>query len=129
MARHLRPEAVTPEDVIAVCGGGCRRLRLWLRCVEGRPIPATPPETKGPRWRRCLAWASGLTALGALVWILFRVNLTEILTTGSLHAAGGGYKAAYSILLCALVVFALCVSWPDVPAEDDPSGYRPTSQA
>ncbi len=111
MARHLRPEAVTPEDVIAVCGGRVPEAPP-LPPLEWKavPIPAAPPETKGPRWRRCLAWASGLTALGALVWILFRVNLTEILTTGSLHAAGGGYKAAYSILLCALVVFALCVS-------------------
>jgi energy-coupling factor transport system ATP-binding protein len=67
MARHMIPEAVTAEDVIAACGGTLPPPMVLPEDDEPLPEPETEPpvETleKLPLWRKILAGAAGAVLL------------------------------------------------------------------
>jgi energy-coupling factor transporter ATP-binding protein EcfA2/uncharacterized membrane protein len=132
MARHLLPDAVTAEDVIAACGGHLSAPpdgELRGEDGERRASETAAPLKKQdrlPPWRRALAWIFGLTALGAAVYALREVNLTEILTTGGLARSGSGMKADYLVVILALLGFALAVSRRSGKAAPRPKGRKLT---
>lgn len=111
MARDVLPQAVTPEDVIAACGGE----------VQAEPeLPAyerTLPESKAekanakklPIWRKCLAAVSGILSLVLIIQAIGVTDLTKLIDANGMTALAGGQLKLYGILLAALLVFALSI--------------------
>ena len=106
MARHLLPEAVTPEDIIAACGGKLPPERS-LTPPKGVDM-TTPPERiaeKLPWWRRLLALVSGAGFAGCLGYALTRVDL-------SLLYRGNAFWESYGFLYLGIfaLLFVFCAS-------------------
>ena len=99
MARHLLPEAVTPEDIIAACGGKLPPEKP-ITPPKGVDMKA-PPERIAenlPWWRRLLGLASGTGFVACLGYALTRVDL-------SLLYRGNSFWESYGFLY--LGIFAL----------------------
>ena len=108
MARHLLPEAVTPEDIICACGGQIPPERP----PESRgPLDLTPPPERRPEklplWRRLLGGGAGIGFLGCLTYALTRVELSKLYR-------GNEFFKSYGILYLAMFVllftFCACLS-------------------
>ena len=111
MARHLLPEAVTPEDVIAACGGTLppepdlpdEDLYPPLRPRELAEKIAREPLQPMSLWRKVLAGITGLGAVvtlgGLLEW--YPMPLPQI------PALGDAVPSLLMVLW--LLAFALCV--------------------
>ncbi len=114
MARELLPEAVTAEDLIAVCGGS-------------PPPPAAVPEEAGrlpepeedsadwvpaplPRWRKRLAALSGGGVLLLLIHALQATDLTALMGAEGIAAPARAQGARYLLLILCLLVLAAAVS-------------------
>ena len=108
MARHLLPEAVTPEDIIAACGGqlpeGPRMpgedLYPPLSMAELEDKKAKEPRKKLPWWRKALAVLAGAGAAAGMTCTWGWFSLPFLLPRFGLE----GF-----ILLC-LTVVALAVT-------------------
>ena len=76
MARHLLPDAVTPEDILTACGAELppKRPRPRSLKLDMTPPPERRPE-KLPLWRRLLGLLSGLGLLGCLLYAATRTDL------------------------------------------------------
>ena len=108
MARHLLPNAVTPEDVITACGGKAPELQLPQK--PGR-IDIEPPEERKPQtlplWRRLLGGLCGVVFLGLLLYTSLALDLTKLYQTGSFI---GEYAWLYGLMFLAFGIFAVCIS-------------------
>ena len=108
MARHLLPNAVTPEDVILACGGEVPELKM-----PGRPekISLELPEDRRPKklplWRRLLGLLSGGVFLGLLLYTSLALDLSELYQGGDFI---GQYGWLYAIMFVSFGVFAACIS-------------------
>ena len=112
IARDVLPEAVTPEDVIAACGGAAEPEPAL---PEYRRIPPAPEKEaqaikKLPLWRKILAAASGLISLALIVQAIGVTDLTKLVDAGGLTGLAGNQLKLYGILLLSLLVFALSIS-------------------
>ena len=106
MARHLLPEAVTPEDIIAACGGKLPPEKP-ITPPKGVDMKA-PPERiaeKLPWWRRLLGLASGTGFVACLGYALTRVDL-------SLLYRGNSFWESYGFLYLGIfaLLFVFCAS-------------------
>ena len=108
MARHLLPNAVTPEDVILACGG-----KLPVEEIRKRPkkIDMTPPEERKPEklpfWRRVLGLFSGCAASALLIYTSIVLDLSQLYSgTGFME----GYGWVYILMFVLLGIFAACAS-------------------
>ena len=118
MARHLLPDALTAEDVITACGGAAAPPLEEIDLssdkeyftIENVVLPEPQKEEKLPLWRKILAIISGASAVGAFVYVLKHINLTEILTTGSRMQSVQDYKTVYIVLIVSLFLLALSVT-------------------
>ncbi len=108
MARHLMPDAVTPEDVIAACGGQLppERPREPLAPLDLTPPPERRPE-KLPLWRKVLGIVSGAGFLGCLVYALTRVDLSRLYRGNEFFQS---YGMLYLSMFALLFVFCASVS-------------------
>jgi len=106
MARHLLPGAVTPEDIIAACGG--QLPPQWPQKTQA-PLDMTPPPERRPEKlslrRRVLGIFSGAGFLGCLVYALTRVEL-------SLLYKGNEFWVHYAPLYLSMfaLLFVFCAS-------------------
>ena len=112
IARELLPEAVTPEDVIAACGG---TVEPEAELPEYQRIPPAPEKEtrtvkKLPVWRKILAAVSGIVSLVLIVQTLNVTDLTKLVDAGGLTNLAGDQLKLYGILLLSLLVFALSIS-------------------
>lgn len=108
MARHLLPNAVTPEDVILACGGDFPKEEPPER---PKRIDITPPEERKPEklplWRKLLGLCSGLASLGLLIYTSVVLDLSQLYTsTGFMKE----YGWIYILMFVLLGVFATCIS-------------------
>ena len=106
MARHLLPDAVTPEDILSACG--CDIPRKTPR-KPSAPVDMTPPpertSEKLPLWRKLLGIASGMGFLGCLSYALTRVDISRIYRGNEFFRSYGAlYFAMFALL------FAFCAS-------------------
>ncbi|MBO4990837.1 MAG: ATP-binding cassette domain-containing protein [Firmicutes bacterium] len=114
MGRTLLPKAVTPEDLIAACGG---KLPAEPELPEGdfalpEPAENTPdwkPEPM-PRWRKLVAAVSGVTALAMLARILSITDLTSLVSAGGMTALAADQFRLYGTMVLAMIAFACSVS-------------------
>ena len=113
IARPLEPQAVTAEDVMAICGGNVPPLPALPK--ETAPLPEPAEETpdwkpkKLPLWRKVLAAVSGA---GALAIFLYATNITELssaVTPSGLTALGEKQLGLYLLFCGLLLVLALAI--------------------
>ena len=109
MARHLLPDAVTPEDVISACGGVLPEKPHIPGDDWYPPLPAEEleiktakePPKKLPWWRKAMAGIAGLGVLAGMAsalwdWQIFPANAPAL--------------APDLFLIACLVMLALAVS-------------------
>ncbi|MBP3659755.1 MAG: ATP-binding cassette domain-containing protein [Oscillospiraceae bacterium] len=108
MARHLLPDAVTPEDIITACGGELppQRPRPPKRSLNMTPPTERSPE-KLPLWRKLLTAASGAGFLGCLGYALTRVELSRLYRGNEFWVS---YGPLYLTMFALLFVFCASVS-------------------
>ena len=115
MARKLLPEAVTPGDVIAACGG-----RLPEPPVDNYPEPpksdmCPPPKEKEqkpgglPLWRKITALLTGAAAVVFFALVMGRTDLSGVFTNGGIAHGAAGNPGIYGGLIISLLGFALSV--------------------
>ena len=112
IARDVLLDAVTPEDVIAACGGAVEpepELPLYERTL---PEPKTEKAAakKLPVWRKLLAAVSGIVSLILIIQTLNVTDLTKLVTAEGLTALAGDQLKLYGVMLISMLVFALSVS-------------------
>ncbi len=114
MARGLLPEAVTPRDVMAACGG---TLPPEPELPEEAP-PLPEPEEDSvnfkpkrlPLWRILLAAVSGLGALILFVYTLSHQDLSALINENGLTTTALNDLPLYLILVLCLLVCAFSLS-------------------
>ncbi|MGI5824663.1 MAG: ECF transporter S component [Bacillota bacterium] len=116
MARHLLPSAVTPEDVIAACGGtpsrrptdmsgkdGDKKDLLYYSLDEENSVyDKKPTKKKLPWWRKITACLFGAGALLTAVSTLYEFDLPFL-------PADSGFKGVYTALIISLLGLILSV--------------------
>ena len=111
IARDVLPDAVTPEDVIAACGGA---VEPEAELPEYQRIPPAPEKEmrtvkKLPVWRKLLAAVSGAASLALIAQAIGVTDLTKLIDANGMTALAGGQLKLYGILLLSLLVFALSI--------------------
>ncbi len=114
MARGLVAEAVTPNDLMAVCGGVLPPQPEIPE--EAPPLPepeadsaaAKPPKL--PLWRKLLGIASGLAAVVLFLYTVSRQDLSALVTESGLTDAAVSDLPRYLALIACLLCCAFCLS-------------------
>ena len=110
-ANRIARDAVTPEDVIAACGGTVEPEAAFPEYQRIPPAPEKETRTvkKLPIWRKLLAAVSGIASLALIVQAIGVTDLTKLIDANGMTALAGGQLKLYGILLAALLVFALSI--------------------
>ena len=139
MARGLLPGAITPEDVIAACGGAVPAepelleddapdLPAWQDAVREARTYLLPSEVPPlPLWRKILGALGGLGALVCLVRILRISDLSALLTQGGLTSLAGDTFRLYLVMLACLFTLAVSFSRAAPQPVHSSLGGRPLS--
>ena len=114
MARSLLPEAVTPQDVMAACGG---TLPPEPELPEEAPPLPEPAEDsvnfkpkKLPLWRILLAGFTGLGALILFVYTLSHQDLSALINENGLTTTALNDLPLYLLLVLCLLICAFSLS-------------------
>ena len=113
MARSLEPRAVTPEDVMAACGGTVPPEPPLPEDIP--PLPEAREETpdwkpkKLPLWRKALAAVSGAGALAIFLYAANVTDLSAVVDKGGLTALGQKQLALYLVFCGLLLILALAI--------------------
>ncbi len=114
MARSLVSEAVTAEDVIAVCGGTLPPAQALSADIP--PLPEPQPSSadwkpqKLPWWRKLLAAASGLVALVIFIYAIQITDLTKLISAEGMTGMSHSQLGLYGVFILALFVFATAIT-------------------
>ena len=141
MARGLLPGAITPEDVIAACGGevppepdlpadgdDAAEIQAQEEVREQAKTYLLPSQTAPlPLWRKLLGALGGLGALICLWRILSISDLSELLTQGGLTSLAGDTFRLYLAMLACLLVLAVSFSRAAPQPVHSSLGGRPLS--
>ena len=108
MARHLLPNAVTPEDVIVACGGEVPERELPKRPdkINMEPPVERKPQ-KLPLWRKILGAVSGGLFVGLLLYTSLALDLSALYQGGNFI---GQYGWLYAVMFLSFGIFASCIS-------------------
>ena len=142
MARGLLPGAITPEDVIAACGGevppepdlpadggDAAEIQAQEEAREQAKTYLLPSQTAPlPLWRKLLGALGGLRALVCLWRILSISDLSELLTQGGLTSLAGDTFRLYLAMLACLLVLAVSFSRAAPQPVHSSLGGRPLSK-
>lgn len=113
IARPLEPQAVTVEDVTAICGGDVPSLPELPQ--ETPPLPEPAEETsdwkpkKLPLWRKALAAVSGAAAAGIFLYAASVTDLSSAVSAQGLTVLGQKQLWMYLVFCSLLVILALAV--------------------
>ena len=112
IARDVLLDAVTPEDVIAACGGAVEPEPELPQYARVLPEPKTEKAAakKLPVWRKILAAVSGIVSLVLIIQTLNVTDLTKLVNADGLTALAGDQLKRYGVMLISMLVFALSVS-------------------
>lgn len=141
MARGLLPGAITPEDVIAACGGevppepdlpadggDAAEIQAQKEAQKQAKTYLLPSQTAPlPLWRKLLGALGGLGALICLWRILSISDLSELLTQGGLTSLAGDTFRLYLAMLACLLVLAVLFSRAAPQPVHSSLGGRPLS--
>jgi len=113
MARGLEPEAVTAEDLMAVCGGTLPpEAKLPEDDGDLPPIPEDDPNAKPkklPLWRKILAALSALIAIAGVVSSVTSTDLNSFVSSEGLTIRAGWQMGIYLLTILALVGFVFAI--------------------
>jgi len=113
MARHLIPKAVTVADVIAACGGEMGQTEEATEEITPLPKPAPRSVNYKPKalpiWRKLIALAAALVSLGVFLYATSITDLSAIINSSGITAAGKDQLFLYLILFVALTVFVAAI--------------------
>lgn len=108
MARHLLPNAVTAEDVIAACGGVLPEMEPPKRPEK---VDIMPPEERKPEklpiWRKIVGACSGVLTLCLLLYTTLTLDLSQLYQGNDFIRKNGWL---YVLLFLSFGVFAACIS-------------------
>ena len=114
MARNLVPEAVTPEDLIQVCGGILPPTPKLPADNFELPQPKEESADWKPRplpwWRKLLAIVSGAAALCIFISFIGVSDLSSLIDANGLTALSQSQLWIYGVFVIALLTFALSIS-------------------
>lgn len=112
IARDVLPEAVTPEDVIAACGGAAEPEPALPEYQRIPPAPEREAQAvkKLPVWRKILAAVSGIISLVLILQTLSVTDLTKLVNAEGMTTLAGDQLKLYGVMLVSMLVFALSVS-------------------
>ena len=141
MARGLLPGAITPEDVIAACGGevppepdlpadgdDAAEIQAQEEAREQAKTYLLPSQTATlPLWRKLLGALGGLGALICLWRILSISDLSELLSQGGLTSLAGDTFRLYLAMPVCLLVLAVSFSRAAPQPAHSSLGGRPLS--
>lgn len=141
MARGLLPGAITPEDVIAACGGevppepdlpadgdDAAEIQAQEEAQKQAKTYLLPSQTAPlALWRKLLGALGGLGALVCLWRILSISDLSELLTQGGLTSLAGDTFRLYLAMLACLLVLAVSFSRAAPQPVHSSLGGRPLS--
>ena len=141
MARGLLPGAITPEDVIAACGGeippepdlpadggDAAEIQAQEEAREQAKTYLLPSQTAPlPLWRKLLGALGGLGALICLWRILSISELSELLSQGGLTSLAGDTFRLYLAMPVCLLVLAVSFSRAAPQPVHSSLGGRPLS--
>ena len=141
MARGLLPGAITPEDVIAACGGeippepdlpadggDAAEIQAQEEAREQAKTYLLPSQTAPlPLWRKLLGALGALGALICLWRILSISDLSELLTQGGLTSLAGDTFRLYLAMPVCLLVLAVSFSRAAPQPAHSSLGGRPLS--
>lgn len=141
MARGLLPGAITPEDVIAACGGevppepdlpadggDAAEIQAQEEAREQAKTYLLPSQTAPlPLWRKLLGALGGLGTLICLWRILSISDLSELLSQGGLTSLAGDTFRLYLAMLACLLVLAVSFSRAAPQPVHSSLGGRPLS--
>lgn len=141
MARGLLPGAITPEDVIAACGGevppepdlpadgdDAAEIQAQEEAREQAKTYLLPSQTAPlPLWRKLLGALGGLGALICLWRILSISDLSELLSQGGPTSLAGDTFRLYLAMLACLLVLAVSFSRAAPQPVHSSLGGRPLS--
>lgn len=141
MARGLLPGAITPEDVIAACGGevppepdlpadgdDAAEIQAQEEAREQAKTYLVPSQTAPlPLWRKLLGALGGLGALICLWRILSISDLSELLSQGGLTSLAGDTFRLYLAMPVCLLVLAVSFSRAAPQPAHSSLGGRPLS--
>ncbi len=112
MARQYAPQAVTVEDVIALCGGTVPQEPE--QPLPGTPLPPAPqPQSKKnplPWWRRVLAVFFGIACLCLGVSCARAANVATLFSGGDVNTLGYRQLLLYGLLAVSALGFLMCIS-------------------
>ena len=116
MARDLFPQAVTAQDVIVCCGGEIA-AKVRPNYVPKQTFVATKQATPAPlpRWRKLLAVAAALVALGVLLSAAGVTDLSALIGKDGVSPLGESQLNLYTVLLGALGVFVWAIGRRSAP--------------
>ena len=114
MARSVQVDAVTPEDLITICGG---TLPPAPELPED-DFSLPPPKVESadwkpaplPLWRKLLAAVSGIASLAIFLFFVLESDLTKLINAGGLTELSRNQFPMYGAFLAALFTFAASVS-------------------
>ena len=112
MARHLIPDAVTVDEIIACCGGEIKKKESP---DEITPLPEPAPRSVNFKpeplklWRKILAAASGLVSLAVFFYATGITDLSALINSSGISEAGKNQLWLYGILFVALTVFMIAI--------------------
>ena len=113
MARHLIPEAITVDDVVACCGGELQKKAEATNEILPLPEPAPRSVNFKPQplklWRKLLATASGLVAFGVFLYATKISDLTALINSSGISSEGMEQLSLYGVLFVALSVFLFAI--------------------
>ena len=141
MARGLLPGAITPEDVIAACGGeippepdlpadggDAAEIQAQEEAREQAKTYLLPSQTAPlPLWRKLLGALGALGALICLWRILSISDLSELLSQGGLTSLAGDTFRLYLAMPVCLLVLAVSFSRAAPQPAHSSLGGRPLS--
>ena len=141
LARGLLPGAITPEDVIAACGGevppepdlpadgdDAAEIQAQEEAREQAKTYLLPSQTAPlPLWRKLLGALGGRGALICLWRILSISDLSELLSQGGLTSLAGDTFRLYLAMPVCLLVLAVSFSRAAPQPAHSSLGGRPLS--
>ena len=112
MARHLIPDAVTVDEIVACCGG-----KVVAKVCEDEilPLPEPAPGSVNfkPKplklWRKILAAVSGIVSLAVFFYATGISDLSALISSSGISDAGKNQLWLYGILFAALTVFMFAI--------------------
>ncbi len=112
MARHIIPEAVTVDEIIACCGGVINKKEktgevLPLPDPAARSVNFKPEPLK--LWRKFLTAFSGITAFAVFVSAIKVTDLSVLVSSSGISEAGKAQLWLYVALFVSLGVFMFAI--------------------